>query len=1065
MADSLFRIDGLISNLDTTGIIDALITRSSQPIVQMQEEQQMIQWKNEAYTLANVKLLALLGSASILANEDLFNSHSVTSSNTSVATATADTTALNTTYNLTVNNLAEATVVTSNQWIKSSANVEKADSSPLSTNRSWEDAGFSTTPTGSVTINGQVFNLADYATVDDFMYAVSNDATANVELYYDRTQKKFVMFSNDSNEFNISENVGSSGKGFFEVAGFYRKTESTNTVDIDPSLDWDNAGFTNSIDGTITINGATFDPRSYATVNDFINAVNTNAQADVTLTYNNVNKKFILESDSSGKKFRLSETGTNPFFKEVGIDVNYALAVNPTTVLKNANTLEQVQDNSTFRINGVEFTVDTDVDALNDIIDDINKSNAGVTAFYDAYTNTLTIQANDTGDKSISMADVSGNFLQSFLIKDTFDDVESEKYVSTATYSDDFNVDDSLAGWTQVRGTYTESSGYLQFQFRYSVNNNLIVKDEITDDTNHESNFTLIQNGSQPVEYAFHWQGGSDAFNMYTVRFDPTNDRIQFFKKVGSTYTQIGSDIAFDFYNGVSQHNIKVKVFDQDVKVYVDDMNNPVGETTFDGTFTEGKAGFSYLDNVGGAQYIDDVSIHPLNLDTSQSWANAGFSTVPDGSVTINGATFNLADYTTVDDFINAVNADTTANVTISYDKNQNKFSIARDAGYEGSPLLLSETGTNGFFTVTNIPFNSDVGVEIRGKNASFTLNGTDMTRSENTFEINGTTFTLKGTGDTVIEVSQDIDSIVSAVNDFVAKYNDTIDYLNEKLTEKKAEDPQTDEEKKQGILNSDSTLLEIENTLKSIVTQSVSDLDSSMNDLADIGISTGEAGLSIDVISLGHLYVDEDKLREALRDNPLQVADIFAKDTVSVSGEVPSGTMDGVNKTFTIANTPVSFEKDPVVVLDGTTLSQVYGSTTVPSTSEFKLDYQTGELVLGDAPDASSTLTIDYEYEVESGEKSGILTRLKKALDDITNESEGLIDSITDSLKERYDSLSESIKDYQYRIELERQMLLEKYTSLEEQLAKFQSQSAYLDSQIAALKNLMSGGGLSKKK
>ncbi|MDI6703060.1 MAG: flagellar hook-basal body complex protein [bacterium] len=76
-------------------------------------------------------------------------------------------------------------------------------------------------------------------------------------------------------------------------------------------------------------------------------------------------------------------------------------------------------------------------------------------------------------------------------------------------------------------------------------------------------------------------------------------------------------------------------------------------------------------------------------LDTAKSFSDAGWDRVPDGTVTINGATFNLADYETVDDFISAVNKSTEANVTISYDPIKDKWTIKNDL--PGRPLELSD--------------------------------------------------------------------------------------------------------------------------------------------------------------------------------------------------------------------------------------------------------------------------------------------------------------------------------------------------------------------------------------
>jgi flagellar hook-associated protein 2 len=885
--ESLFQIGGLASGIDTNGIIDAMMKLASRPVDNLKKEKQMLSFKQEAYNNLSVKLLALQSQMANLADEDFFTSRVVSSSNSSVATASSESGALQTTYNLTVDNIATSTSQRSSQSVTSSGSVSSG--SGITTENDFSSAGFASTPSGSVTITmdsgaSKTFNLSDYATVDDFMWAINHDSTINVRMEYDSSTDKFNLYSRSEDGFSISETAGGTGVGFFSASGFYKQKTSSDTVSsgsgIDITKSFADAGFKNTIDGTVTINGKTFDPNSYDTVEQFMNAVNADSDAKVTLSYDSGTDKFTIKSDVLGERINLSETGTHPFFTEVNIKPEYVNGIDPTKDLVNADTHIPVEDNSIFRINGVEFTVDKNVDSLNDIIQDINNSSAGVIAFYDPSTDTLSLQSKETGAKSLSLEDVQGNFLKAFKLIDSND------------------------------------------------------------------------------------------------------------------------------------------------------------------TYTSGK----------------EVVSGSGNLDTSQSWAAAGFDTTPDGSVLINGVEFNLSDYATVDDFMNAINNNTSANANISYDASKDKFTITST---NGKNLELSETGTNPFFTEAKIEYqNNLIGTEELGKDAQFTLNGTAMTKSENTFTMNGTTFTLSSAGSATITVNNDNDKIVKSVKDFVKAYNDTMDYLREKLTEKSVSDPKTADDYKKGILNGDSTLLEIQNQLREIVSSQVTDLDGKANELQDIGINSGPVGSSVELISLGHLFVDEDQLRSVLNDDPEKVALVFGKDWVEVDGENPAGVKDGSNKTFTIANTPVSFGMQPIVRLNGTVLKQVFGTTTTPTSGQFKLDYSSGELDLGDAPASTDTLTIDYKYKVETGDKAGIGVRLLKKLKAFTEVNDGLVDSQIKSLEDRGSDIDEQIKNYQYRLDLERQQLIEKYSAMEDSISKLKSQGDYMAAQLASLT-----GDSSKKK
>jgi flagellar hook-associated protein 2 len=64
-----------------------------------------------------------------------------------------------------------------------------------------------------------------------------------------------------------------------------------------------------------------------------------------------------------------------------------------------------------FTINGVAFNYNATTDTLQDLLNNINESAAGVSAAYDSTNNRFVLTNNSTGDVGVSMKDVSGNFL------------------------------------------------------------------------------------------------------------------------------------------------------------------------------------------------------------------------------------------------------------------------------------------------------------------------------------------------------------------------------------------------------------------------------------------------------------------------------------------------------------------------------------------------------------------------------------------------------------------------------------------------------------------------------
>ena len=89
------------------------------------------------------------------------------------------------------------------------------------------------------------------------------------------------------------------------------------------------------------------------------------------------------------------------------------------------------------------------------------------------------------------------------------------------------------------------------------------------------------------------------------------------------------------------------------------------------------------------------------------------------------------------------------------------------------------------------------------------------------------------------------------------------------------------------GILANDSTLTTVRSRMRVVMSGMVSNLDKTFDALSDLGISTGVIGSGYQDTQKGLLKVtDEDKLTTALRDNPDKVAELFAKDSTTESGQ-----------------------------------------------------------------------------------------------------------------------------------------------------------------------------------
>jgi flagellar hook-associated protein 2 len=257
-------------------------------------------------------------------------------------------------------------------------------------------------------------------------------------------------------------------------------------------------------------------------------------------------------------------------------------------------------------------------------------------------------------------------------------------------------------------------------------------------------------------------------------------------------------------------------------------------------------------------------------------------------SFEINGQSFSFdAKTTSMNKIMAAVNANAAAGVRMSYDSLNDKFVLeSRETGV----TARIDAGDNSGGLLGSLGLEA---TDIRGRDASITyddgINGEQtITRSTNSFNVNGIVFNLKKDFEGAVELSvtSDPTKAVELIKGFVEKYNDLLDKLNAKLSEKREYDYEpltdlqkeamTEDEIKRWEEKAKSGLLSGDNILRSIVTGFRNAMIGAVEDagmtLADIGIKSNSW------VDRGKLYIDEDKLMQALADNPNEVFNLFTK-------------------------------------------------------------------------------------------------------------------------------------------------------------------------------------------
>lgn len=345
----------------------------------------------------------------------------------------------------------------------------------------------------------------------------------------------------------------------------------------------------------------------------------------------------------------------------------------------------------------------------------------------------------------------------------------------------------------------------------------------------------------------------------------------------------------------------------------------------------------SYVDNEGNAVDKDN---YRLDKDGKRF-----------KELTINGVTIGqYNEDTALETVLNDINSNTEAGVSVSFSKTTNQFVFtAKETGEGGRIDIGAGLGETLFGQIdykddgSTILGDTQKSSYTAGKDAIFhaTINGKNMalSRSSNTFDLDGMSITLNGTfnkgsaTDTPILSSQlkgldpdkdttifdlngddvtfssktDTDKIIDVVKTMVEDYNAIVSEVKKAYSDMPLEKsdgsrykPLTDEDKadmteseikayeekaKTGILFMDRDLSSLYSALRSAVAPGGSD----GSFLRSIGIKTSyEDGLTT-------LSLDENALREALEQNPDQVKDAFTKS--KENGAASDGLMASVQK------------------------------------------------------------------------------------------------------------------------------------------------------------------------
>jgi len=309
------------------------------------------------------------------------------------------------------------------------------------------------------------------------------------------------------------------------------------------------------------------------------------------------------------------------------------------------------------------------------------------------------------------------------------------------------------------------------------------------------------------------------------------------------------------------------------------------------------KLGFSRkTDMANGNQYYEsDRNFFAMGLNTKLVQAEnnsvyANSNALNAGTLTINGADFEINDDTTLGDLIDVINSSDSAKVKVSWDEVEGKLTLTSTE--VGGKYIDIKSGETNFSSVFNVGAPRD---QVLGKNAIININGkatangieggTNVVSYTNTVTsdvsgIAGLTLNLTKESETVngklvaeqLSVESDTSSLEVAVADFVEKYNTLITEANSYTSAS-------------GTLHTDSTLKSLISKVKSTLNSQINN-ESTYKLLSQIGISTAGVGASL-TANTDLLSLDENKLHQAVSQNASNVKKLLLGDTSDYSNGV----------------------------------------------------------------------------------------------------------------------------------------------------------------------------------
>ncbi|WP_027087244.1 flagellar filament capping protein FliD [Cohnella panacarvi] len=348
----VMRISGFSSGLDIDSIVKNLLKAQRAPLDKLNQQKTALEWQREQYRDVNIKMVDFR-------NNKLFNyglqgtvsaKQVKTSGNTSAVSAKADSNAIAGSMTIEVKQLATSSSIVS------TAGVGTVDKNK--TLNQLNGGALNYTAVGgkvAVTINGQTIQLDETIdTLNTMVAKINANKDMNVTAFIDGTTGKLSLTSKTGGPVPIT--TGGTLLDDFQLGGL-TSSSGIGAVDtaVDTLADLKTSGkLSYTADGlgnvSFSMNGSMITVNENDTLNDLLNAINSDAGAAVTAAIDGTTGKLTIKSDGSG-----SVAVSGDLFAKFNL-TGETVGQNAKVVI---NGIETERASNTFTENGVSITLNT----------------------------------------------------------------------------------------------------------------------------------------------------------------------------------------------------------------------------------------------------------------------------------------------------------------------------------------------------------------------------------------------------------------------------------------------------------------------------------------------------------------------------------------------------------------------------------------------------------------------------------------------------------------------------------------------------------------------------------